>query len=133
MVSPAFAGEYELKTTIEYQNNENKEILNLMVVKIKGWVYYSHPKGQIRLSKAKAELYYFNDQKKLFELWPAGVYGQKNPQVTGDSGEYAFLLPKGRYYLKVSKDGYFPFESREFELEEPNILNQTIALGELVF
>ena len=133
MVSPAFTGEYELKTTIEYQNGENKEILNLMVVRVRGWVYYSHPQGQIRLSGVKAELYRFNDKAGLFELWPAGIYGQKNPQITNDSGEYAFLLPEGRYYLRISKDGYLPFESERFELKEPNILNQVIALDELEF
>ena len=133
MVSPAFAGEYELKTTIEYQNGENKEILNLMVVRAKGWVYYSHPKGQIRLSGVKVELYRFNDQNGLFELWLAGIYGQNNPQITDDSGEYAFLLPEGRYYLRVSRDGYLSFESKEFQVENSNILNQTISLSELEF
>ena len=131
MVSPAFAGEYELKTIIEYQNGESKEISDLLLVKARGWVYKFHSEGQIRLKDAKVELYYFNPQKQTFELWPAGIYGQRNPQTTDSGGEYAFLLPRGRYYLGASKDGYLPFESEEFEVKEPNVLNQPIELGEI--
>ncbi len=128
MVSPAFAGEYEMKTIIEYQDGTTKEISKLLIVKAKGWVYISHPEGQIRLKDTKVELHYLNPQNLKFELWPAGIYNQRNPQITGSSGEYSFLLPKGKYYLSMSKDGYIPFESEEFEVSEPNILNHSIEL-----
>jgi hypothetical protein len=33
--------------------------------------------------------------------WPAHLYMQQNPQVTGDNGYFAFITPPGFYYLQV--------------------------------
>jgi hypothetical protein len=46
-------------------------------------------------------------------LWPAQLYNnQKNPQVTGADGYFAFYTPPGRYYLQVTPpDGFQSWRS----------------------
>jgi len=52
-------------------------------------------------------------------VWPAGLYGQVNPQYTDSSTEdgvmtpgfYSYLTPSGRYKIKAVAPGYQPFES----------------------
>ena len=52
-------------------------------------------------------------------VWPAGLYGQVNPQFTDSStddgvmtpGFYSYLTPSGRYKIKAVAPGYQPFES----------------------
>lgn len=50
--------------------------------------------------------------------WPAHMYNdQANPQVTGDSGYFAFFTPPGQYYLQVdSIDGYQSWRSPVVEV-----------------
>jgi predicted outer membrane repeat protein len=44
--------------------------------------------------------------------WPANLYGQINPQVTGASGYFAFFTPPGQYYLQVDAgNGYQSWRS----------------------
>ncbi len=53
-------------------------------------------------------------------VWPAGLYGQVNPQFTDSStddgvmtpGFYSYLTPSGRYKIKAVAPGYQPFESK---------------------
>ncbi len=54
-----------------------------------------------------------------WDVWPAYVYGQSNPQMTDnttddgvqDAGYYSFLTPPGQYYLEATAPGYQPFRS----------------------
>ncbi|MCI0479953.1 fibronectin type III domain-containing protein, partial [Candidatus Uhrbacteria bacterium] len=41
-----------------------------------------------------------------WEVWNAAPYGQANPQITGPDGTFSFIVPNGRYYAEVLKDGY---------------------------
>jgi hypothetical protein len=41
--------------------------------------------------------------------WPAHLFNQVNPQVTGPDGYYAFYTPPGNYYVKVSNRTGFQF------------------------
>jgi hypothetical protein len=44
--------------------------------------------------------------------WPAHLYDQVNPQVTGDDGYYAFYTPPGRFTLRVTgADGFQSWRS----------------------
>jgi uncharacterized repeat protein (TIGR01451 family) len=54
-----------------------------------------------------------------WQVWPAGLYGQTNPQstdgVTDDGvlipGYYSFLTPGGQYRIEAYAPGYQPYES----------------------
>ncbi|MGQ9598477.1 MAG: hypothetical protein ACUVWZ_03570 [Anaerolineae bacterium] len=49
--------------------------------------------------------------------WPAHWYGQKNPQVTGDDGYFAFFTPPGHYYVQVEGiPGYQAWRSPAIEV-----------------
>jgi hypothetical protein len=44
--------------------------------------------------------------------WPAHLYEQVNPQVTGNDGYYAFYTPPGKYYVRVTgADGFQSWRS----------------------
>jgi uncharacterized repeat protein (TIGR01451 family) len=54
-----------------------------------------------------------------WQIWPAHIYGQTNPQYTDGSsvdgvltpGYYSFLTPSGKYRIEASAAGYQPFQS----------------------
>jgi peptide/nickel transport system substrate-binding protein len=54
-----------------------------------------------------------------WQVWPAHIYGQTNPQYTDDSsadgvltpGYYSFLTPSGKYRIEAAASGYQPFQS----------------------
>ncbi len=49
--------------------------------------------------------------------WPAHWYMQKNPQVTGDDGYFAFFTPPGHYYVQVEGlPGYQAWRSPAVEV-----------------
>ena len=55
----------------------------------------------------------------VWQVWPAHVYGQTNPQntdgTTGDGvmepGYYSFLTPPGQYRIEVLAEGFQPYQS----------------------
>lgn len=63
-----------------------------------------------------------------WEIWPAYVYGQDNPQTTDGTtddgvlvpGYYSFLTPPGQYYLEATVPGYQPYQSEIISvIDEP--------------
>ncbi|MFO7679222.1 MAG: hypothetical protein R6X34_04155, partial [Chloroflexota bacterium] len=54
-----------------------------------------------------------------WQVWPAHVYGQSNPQNTDNTvddgvaepGYYSFLTPPGQYRIVVAADGFQPYQS----------------------
>jgi len=60
-----------------------------------------------------------------FLLWPGEVFNQANPQITGESGAYRFILPPGTYYLQIEKAGYRTFFTNIVKFTG----HQTIALN----
>jgi hypothetical protein len=61
---------------------------------------------------------WYNPQWGGWVQWPAQFYdNQKNPQVTGDNGYFAFFTPPGSYYLDVqSADGFQPWRSPDVQV-----------------
>ncbi|MCH4890289.1 hypothetical protein EZV73_22090 [Acidaminobacter sp. JC074] len=47
--------------------------------------------------------------------WNAALYGQINPQITNEEGEYGWMVPAGTYRVKAVKDGYEPYITTEDE------------------
>ncbi len=60
-------------------------------------------------------------------LWPATDFGQLNPQITGPDGSFGFLVPAGKYILRVEKDGYRIEETNYFD-SQGAVVNQSIEL-----
>jgi hypothetical protein len=60
-------------------------------------------------------------------VWNGGQYGQNNPQITGDDGMFAYLVPNGRYYVEVEKDGYKKTTSVP-RIITKNVFGETVGL-----
>ncbi len=62
--------------------------------------------GQAAAPLAGARVQLFFDQDGTWVSWNAGAFNQINPQITGESGGFMFVVPPGRYYAEVQKEGY---------------------------
>lgn len=67
-----------------------------------GYVYEAVPTNRIEGVKATV---YYRDETTAVE-WDAAEYGQINPQITDESGLYAWDVPQGMWQVVFEKDGY---------------------------
>lgn len=78
-----------------------------------------------KLSGVEVALYQENGEK-----FPASIFGQTNPLVTNNTGQAGWMVPSGRYYLVVTKDGFYDYKGSSF-LVSNNIVNQSITLVQI--
>lgn len=128
--SPVPAGEYEIITVIDYIDPEMgpKQIRLITVVDPEGYVFEKIGNKELRIPGAIATLYHFNPATKAYEIWPAADFQQDNPQVTGLSGSYSFLVPGGTYSIKIEAPGYLTYEGKPFIVEEGSGVHTNIEL-----
>lgn len=67
-----------------------------------GYVYEAVPTN--RIEGVRATVYYRNETTAV--EWDAAEYGQINPQITDESGLYAWDVPQGMWQVVFEKDGY---------------------------
>jgi hypothetical protein len=67
--------------------------------------------------------------KENGDIFPASIYGQQNPQVTGNSGLIGWMVPNGRFYLTAKKENFYEYSSPVFEVQN-NIINNDLSLVE---
>ena len=128
--SPVPAGEYEIITVIDYIDPEfgPKQIRLITVVDPEGYIFEKIGGRELRLPGAVVVLYHFNPAKKAYEEWPAKDFQQDNPQITGLSGSYSFLVPGGTYSLKIQAPGYMDYVGKPFIVEEGSGVHTNIEL-----
>lgn len=78
-----------------------------------------------KLSGVEVNLYQDNGQ-----LFPAPIFGQANPIITNNTAQFGWVVPNGKYYIVVTKDGYYNYKSPSLEANN-NIINQSIILVEV--
>lgn len=61
--------------------------------------------GQTDTAIADARVTLFVDDGG-WRIWNGAPYGQANPTMTGANGGFIFVVPNGRYYVQVEKEGY---------------------------
>jgi len=115
---PPVVGEYKLEVNIDFVDGSEKDIEKIVLVDPEGYIYEDHPRGQIRVKGATVSLLVFDQSFNRYIIWPAELYDQGNPQITNETGQYSFLVPEGRYYLKVEHSDYKPYQSEPFEVRE---------------
>lgn len=125
--APSAKGKYPLEILIIYTDGSSERIKANVLVDPYGYVYSLIDNQQLRIKDAVVTLYWFNQEKKAFEVWLAQKYGQTNPQITNESGEFAFFVPEGKYYLTASKDGYLQAKTKVFEVMK-DVVNINIEL-----
>ncbi|TSC95632.1 MAG: hypothetical protein Athens101410_388 [Parcubacteria group bacterium Athens1014_10] len=131
---PPVAGQFSLATVINYADGEDKIIETEILIDPEGYVFSEEVKDkETRIPQAEITIYFFNPQTEKFEIWQAGKYDQKNPQITDKTGQYSFLTPQGKYYLEAKAKGYKIYKSEEFFVAEGQPVHQNIKLIPLGF
>ena len=70
-----------------------------------GFVYEAVPTN--RIEGVKATVYYSENEDGAYPIqWDAAEYGQINPQITDESGLYAWDVPLGFWKVIFEKEGY---------------------------
>ena len=128
--APIVEGEYEIITVMDYEEIDlgKKEIRLITVVDPEGYVYEKTAEKETRIPGAIVSLFWLNPETKQYELWPAKEFQQENPQITDATGNYAFLVPEGNYYLKVVTPGYLSYDGKPFKVTESSGIHVNIEL-----
>ena len=128
--APQTKGDYELRLVIVYQDKTLADLKTKLLVDPQGYIYELSSnflgfgkKQEMRIEGAGVKL--FQKNKEGFIEWKADDYYQENPIITSQSGEYAFFVPNGEYYLEVQKKGYQSKKSDTFVVEN-KLVNQNI-------
>ncbi len=126
--APVAKGEYEVVSSIDYGGavENKKDIKFTTLIDPEGYIYEKSGDKELRINNAVVSLYRFNNDK--YELWSAGEFGQENPQITDTTGNYAFLVPAGTYYITVSVPNYYFFQGDAFSVAEGKEIHANIAL-----
>lgn len=123
------ASELPSVEVVDGAGNKSSRRLNNIVVEKSGSIYEESKGSDFPLVGAGIYLYYFDTISRSWVLWEGSSFGQDNPQVTTDSGKYSFIIPPGKYYLEVKKDGYKTIRSQIFERDENILVNFNFPLS----
>ena len=127
--TPQTEGEYEVITIIEYKDEKqgSKELRMVTVIDPEGYVYEKDSLDrEIRIKDAVVSIFEMTPSGEV--LWDAKKYSQDNPQTTGKTGKYAFLVPEGSYFISVESSGHDLYRSKPFDVREGNPVHQNIEL-----
>ena len=115
---------------IDYVDPElgSKQIRLITVVDPEGYIFEKIGDKELRIPGAKATIYHFNPETKLYELWPAKEFQQDNPQITDIRGSYSFLVPGGTYYITAEAKGYKNYIGEPFDVTEGDGVHTNIEL-----
>lgn len=129
---PSMKGDHDLWLNAVFKDKTISDIRTKLVVDPQGYIYSRSSnflgfgqKQEMRIESAKVTIYQrdANDWK----IWNAGEYFQQNPRYTNSSGEYAFYVPNGEYYLTVEEAGYRTTKTASFKVDNL-ILNKNVEV-----
>lgn len=81
------------------------------------------------INKARVTVYYFQPLSGQWLVWNGESFGQKNPQVTTDDGQYSFMLPSGKYYIEAKADGFKTMRTNILTTDEATVINSEFELA----
>ncbi|MDD5342579.1 MAG: fibronectin type III domain-containing protein [Patescibacteria group bacterium] len=123
----ASSGIYNLELTAkDGAGHITNQVLNAIIVQPAGEVLEA--KTGRPVSEARVALYQRDSSTNQWILWPAEAFGQHNPQVTGENGEYQFFVQPGQYYLEVYKEDWQLTVSRIITLDMNGPISGDILL-----
>jgi len=120
--TPPGAGRLVFSILIDYTDGAHDRVDGTLNLLSKGFIWQGTTAG--KLAGARVTLY---EEYASFRVWDAAPYHQINPQTTDASGHFSFLVPPGRYYLLVQKDGYRDQTTTVFEIAN-NVVNPGVEI-----
>ena len=132
-MSPSVEGSYQIVTSINYADKSvaDRVVKTTTLVDPDGYVFQQTPNGELRIKNATVSLYQLNN-KNQYVLWDATNYGQENPQMTDNTGNYSFLVPVGTYYIEAKASGYNTYKSDPISVLEGKEVHSNIELKKQV-
>jgi hypothetical protein len=115
-----------LKVLINYTDNTVEEQNIELLVDPYGYAYEQIGENELRLSGVEVTCYHKDDGQ--WNVWDASYYDQENPQITTSNGEYAFMVPYGKYYIVASKAGYDDYKSEIIDVQTGEPVNLNIKM-----
>ena len=85
-----------------------------------------------RVEGATATIYKLNKETNEWIEWNAADFEQENPLKTNNEGAYAWFTDEGAFKVTISKDGYEPVTSEEFDVP-PEKLDLNFSLVDIFF
>ncbi|MEM2947067.1 MAG: Ig-like domain-containing protein [Candidatus Bathyarchaeia archaeon] len=119
---PSLASRFPFIISIAYKDGALDRIDGTLNLLPYGFVWSGTTAN--RLAGAKVTLY---EEYASFRVWDGSRYHQENPTYTNERGEFAFLVPPGKYYVLVQKDGYRDARSEVFEVRN-NVVNPRVEM-----
>lgn len=121
-------GEYQLEVrAADGGGRVSSRPMNPIAVAKPGIIQDTRTKKPV--SQARVSIFQFSPEVQDFVLWPGEVFNQANPQVTGEDGSYRFVVPPGKYYLKVETDEYRTFYTTIMTFQSHQTVNLTLPLA----
>ncbi len=114
---------YQVFLEWECQGEAHSVLLLYILVDPDGFVYDQAmvaagvPMEEALIINATVAIY--EKSGDAWQIWPASIYAQTNPQATDGAtpdgvltpGYYSFLTPSGQYRIEASAPGYLPYQS----------------------
>ncbi len=116
-------GDYDLLISAADQGGKSFEERKIGEVGVK-------PNGVVAPG-AQITAYVLDEAEKSYVRWQGEEFGIANPLTAGADGQYSLLLPAGKYYLKIQKDGFEKLRTNAFELTTPSYINFNFGLTRL--
>jgi len=113
-------GMHEAVVTVVFQNGKSAERLDHLNSQSSGIVSEEGLLGEVGLPIAEATVRLY---QQIGGDWV--LYGQE--MQTAADGSYAYVVPNGRYYVSVIKDGYRDLTTDPIFISQ-NVFNQNVAL-----
>lgn len=111
---------------VDGAERKSVRIMNEIHVSASGLVYDQNTKLPVQGSHVT--VFQYSDEVQAYQIWPGEIFNQANPQITSDTGEYRFILPPGKFYIKVEGDNYKTLYSSIFTLQEHGIVNDSFSV-----
>jgi len=122
-------GLYKLKTkAVDGVGNTTERDLNSILVVDAGRVSDKESGNAVR--GGQVALYVKDPLINIWALWDGKPFGQDNPQIINDKGEYQFFLPAAEYYLQITSPGYEVLTSEIFRIGSITAFNADFELKE---
>ncbi len=116
------AGLHSSIILIDYADDSHDRVEGAFSLLSQGFVWQGTTAN--KLSGATVTLY---ESSPASRVWDAALYRQDNPITTNASGQFSYLVPLGRYYLVISKEGYRDQTTPVFEVAN-NVVNPSVEI-----